>query len=118
MILGIGTDIVKISRLNVKLLNKILTKKEYEVCKDYTINRKLEFAAGRFAVKESLTKAFKVFIPMNKISVLKDSNEVPYLSKETYKYLKDKFGNLNVSISISHEKEYAIAMVVVEKLED
>ncbi|BBE31853.1 holo-ACP synthase [Tepiditoga spiralis] len=118
MILGIGTDIVKISRLNIKLLNKILTESEREICKNYAINRKLEFAAGRFAVKESLTKAFKIFIPMDKISVLKDDNEVPYLSKETHKYLKNKFGNVNINISISHEKEYAIAMVIVEKLED
>lgn len=101
---GIGIDIVDIRRINVndtRLADKILSEAELEVFMGLSQRRKAEFLAGRFAVKEALYKAgfrgdFKDYTCLN------DVNGKPYLNVE------------NVMVSISHEKDYATAIVVVE----
>ncbi len=107
MIVGVGTDIVEISRLKdnqEKLAQKILTKNEYEVYKLYNNHRALEYLAGRIAAKEAIIKALDYDTLMSEIEIMAE-NKKPTCKIEGYR----------VNLSISHEKEYAIAFVVIEK---
>ncbi|MDY6894217.1 MAG: holo-ACP synthase [Thermotogota bacterium] len=115
MIRGIGVDIVKVDRINEKNVQKILSQKEKEIYDTFKgQKRKKEYAAGRFAVKESLIKCFKRFVPYSQITVLNKQSGEPYLDEESLKYLFEKFGgNGTIHISIAHEREYAVATAIV-----
>lgn len=135
MILGIGTDIVKISRFNSwinfskqQLLN-VFTQQELN---DIFIDKKfnLQALASRFAVKEAFYKAFSstlVKLNLNKkeflflftcknIEIIKLDWGVPIL-KINYSAFEDKLGvkipKLNIDISISHEKDFAVSFVII-----
>ncbi|SHE95894.1 holo-[acyl-carrier protein] synthase [Marinitoga hydrogenitolerans DSM 16785] len=115
MIKGIGIDIVEIKRISCGIEKKILSEKEMKLLNKFKgENRKKEFIAGRFAVKEALIKSFGTFIPYNKISILNDAKGKPYLDEKSLDFLKNTFGNYNIHISISHEKNYAVSMVIIE----
>lgn len=107
---GIGVDIVDLDRFDLEnqhFIKRILSPKEYELysCMLSGI-RKREFLGGRFAGKEAYLKALHKGIGgMNfcDIEILNHEDGSPYLNDE------------NAQISISHEKKYAIAFVIVEK---
>ena len=106
----IGVDIVDLDRLNVDhdhFVKRILTEKEYEIFNSFThIQRKKEYLGGRFAAKEAYMKAMQKGIgqiSFHDIEVLNREDGSPYLNDE------------NAHISISHEKKYAVAFVVIEK---
>ena len=112
MIKGIGIDICQISRIKLNLVDKILSdeeKMDYEKIKlDQT---KKVFLAGRFAVKEAIYKALSDIYPqlgMTEVVVLNDENGKPYLKKPIIQ-------NHRIVISISHEKEYAVAQAILEE---
>lgn len=109
MIKGIGCDIVEIARFKEKqeaFAQTILTKKEYACYETFTsIERKLEFLAGRFAAKEAIFKALQdPTLTISKIEVIWDENKRPICNIET--------GTIHVTIS--HEKAYALAYAVYE----
>lgn len=108
MIHGIGCDIVQINRLKEKqneFANKILTKCERELYDTYTQKRQLEFLAGRFAAKEAIFKAMhNPSLTLSMIEILHDELGCPICNIEGYQ----------IHISISHEKEYAIAYAICE----
>ncbi|KAF2955323.1 holo-ACP synthase [Marinitoga sp. 38H-ov] len=115
MIKGIGVDIIEIERIEFGIERKILSEKEIVLLEKFSSEkRKKEFIAGRFSLKESIIKAFGTFIPYKKISILNDENGRPYLDDSSLNYLKEKFFNFNIHISISHEKNYAVSIVVLE----
>ncbi len=104
----IGVDIVDLRRLNIEhrhFIERVLTPKEIILFdQKTTTQQKLEFLGGRFAVKEAYSKALGTGIGkigFQDIEVLNDTLGKPYLN--------DK----NAKISISHEKEYAVAFVVI-----
>ena len=110
MIKGIGVDIVEIKRLNIenrRFIEKILTNNEIDCFNQLKNNKnKLEFLAGRFAAKEAYLKAKQIGIgemSFHDIEILNKLNGAPYLN--------DK----KALISISHEKNYAIAMVLLQE---
>lgn len=108
MIVGIGCDIVEISRLRVHqdmLATKILTKKEYKQYSLYQKDRQIEFLAGRFAAKEAIIKALNEPKLLSDIEVLNNECGKPFCMTENY----------TIHISISHEKNYAIAYALCEK---
>lgn len=94
----IGIDLVKISRFkkNIDLwATKILTDLEKE---DLTTKKnKIQYIAGRWASKEAF---FKCTGSRENISILNDKNNKPFIVKHP-----------NLEISISHEKDYCIAIV-------
>lgn len=99
----IGTDIVKISRIEKSIksdafLKKVFTEREREYCKS------AESFAGIFACKEAYSKALGIGIkmPLTDIEILHNDNGKPYIN-----------GVVNCDVSISHDGEYAIATVVV-----
>ena len=121
MIKGIGTDIVEIKRIkrlieNQHAIDRLLTKQEAELMR--TRPKPHEFFAGRFAAKEAVSKAFGVGIskcPPNEIEVLNDELGAPYVALYDHaKALQDKLNVNKIFLSITHEKEYAVAMCVLE----
>lgn len=108
MIIGIGTDITRIDRFSdnyLKLAKRILTLKEYELFETYkNKERKVEFLAGRFAAKEAILKSLDKEINFSSIEILFNENGKPICNMDGYK----------IHISISHEKEYAIAYAISE----
>lgn len=115
MIIGIGLDIVEIRRIrkldgrSPKFRERILTENElseYEMLSD---NRKTEFLAGRFAVKEAFGKANGTGLgkacSFKDIEIRKDENGKPSL------YF---LGEVRGHISITHTKEYAAAQVLLQ----
>ena len=104
----VGIDIVKLDRLkdvSDSFVKKVLSLQEIEVYEKYSGSRKVEYLGGRFASKEAIIKCLsEVENPnMNEISVLNRENGRPYVVYKTY----------DIDISISHEKEYAIAMAIL-----
>lgn len=103
----IGVDIVDLNRINLKesLVHKILTEKEY---KEYSLmkldKRKIEYLGGRFAAKEAIFKASQ---DPNYLSytILNLENGQPYVE-----------GHPEIEISISHDGNYAIALVFIHSL--
>ncbi|MGD9909461.1 MAG: holo-ACP synthase [Candidatus Izemoplasmatales bacterium] len=114
MIIGIGTDIVKITRVRPSIVRKVLSPEETAQMESFVSEqRKIEFLAGRFAVKEAIKKAmpsFEKFSSMTELVILNTEAGAPYLSSPVF---EDKV----IHLSISHEREYAIGLCVVERKE-
>lgn len=111
MIKGIGTDIVQIARMKLELAPKILSEQEIAVFTQFSSEtRKREYLAGRFAVKEAITKALAsttTRVGFTEMAILHQSDGRPYLDKPILK-------GLEAWLSITHEKDYAFALCVLE----
>ena len=113
MIRGIGVDIVQCSRMEGRerrFYERFLSEEELEA--DITA----EYAASRFAAKEAFSKALGTGLrgfSMKDVTVRSDELGRPclMLSGEASKLA----GGLSFHLSISHEKEYAVAMVVADE---
>ena len=125
-IIGNGVDIIKNSRINNSLkikgfLNRIFTEKEIQQGKK--IKNKINFYAKRFAAKEAFVKAigtgFRSNINFIDIEIKNYKNGKPYisLSKKLNNFLQKKFKiqKYKVFLSLSDEKDYSIAFVVIDK---
>tara|TARA_B110000003_G_C16285426_1_gene392694 strand:+ start:164 stop:547 length:384 start_codon:yes stop_codon:yes gene_type:complete len=123
-IYGIGTDIVSVDRIKKSskkknFLNRIFSKKEILKCK--SMARPYNCYAKRFAAKEAFSKALGTGIAnginFNEIIILNEKSGKPYivLSGQTKRILKSKFKNKKskILLSISDEKKYAIAFVII-----
>lgn len=115
MIYGIGCDIVEIARFEKYLdeknrLEKLYTKNELNELKKITNHRrKLEFLAGRFAVKEATSKALGVGISkefsFHDVEVKKDERGKPYIN----------YKDFITHLTISHTDTTAVAFVILER---
>lgn len=112
-----GVDLIEISRIaesienfNNRFLNKIYTTEEQEICK-----KNIPSLAARFAAKEAVSKALKTgigLIQWTDIEILKDQTGAPTLYLHNNAKIKaDELNIKNWSISLSHSKKHAIAMV-------
>lgn len=121
MILGIGTDIIEIERINRAInntpmfLEKIFTKRELDELNKSTL--RVESVAGNFAVKEAVSKAVGTGMrgfSFNDIEVFRDELGKPIV--EVSDKIKDiiKVDNYTFNVSISHNRTCAIAFVVLE----
>jgi len=113
----IGVDIIKISRMQrlmqrfkIKGLQKFLSSEEIELVKNY------KTAAGFWAVKEAFSKALGVGIgstcTFHDLKIYKTNKGAPKLA--LCKKIVKQFNILDVSLSITHDGEYAIAVVTIE----
>ena len=121
---GIGTDLVDIARIkkllskNKKFKNRIFSVQEIKHCESKT--NKIASYSKRFAAKEAFAKALGVGISMgisfNEISVINNKNGAPFIEllgntkTITRNLIK---GKKNIYLSLSDEKKYALAMVVI-----
>lgn len=107
----IGTDIVYIPKFenlmeNEKFIKRVFHPSEYK-------NYKAERVAGIFAVKEAFFKAINKKPDWLKVEVKKQKTGKPVLVIANE--LKKKYIEV-IDISISHDKDYAIAIVLIKNV--
>lgn len=123
MIIGIGTDIIEIERIeeaikkNKRFLDKLFTKDENILFEKKSMRP--EVIAGNFAAKEAISKALGTGIrgfSFKDIEVLRDELGKPIakLNGNIESIVGIKAYKLNVSIS--HNNTNAIAFAVLEKI--
>lgn len=125
MIFGIGTDIIEVARMerslekNDALMRRIFTEREQAYCNKGTVTRYQCYAA-RFAAKEAFFKAlgtgYRYGMAFHEIEVLNDELGKPivYPHGKVKEYL-EKHQVKHIHLSVSHVKEMANAMVIMEK---
>ncbi len=113
----IGIDIVEVQRLEnkPKLWEKLLTENELKYVNNY--KNPTEHVAGFFASKEAFSKAlgtgFKDF-SLKDIEVAHDKNKKPFLKLSKNILSIYNLQNSDLELSISHEKHYAVAVVLIK----
>jgi holo-[acyl-carrier protein] synthase len=125
MIIGIGTDIVDISRIEKLAANlqtfagKVLSKEELRIFSEIKLqNKKISYLAKRFAAKEAFVKAlgtgFRDGLFLPNISILNDKLGKPEVKLDEKN--QDRFAKgAKIDISLSDEKKYVIAFVIISK---
>ena len=137
MILGVGTDIVNVSRFLAwqeypeQKLARIFTAQELNDCYSTTLQKYIpEKLAARFAAKEAFFKALSaMLISLRKtkkpftfltmcpqVHVEKDDWDVPMIMVKWdffQELIQDSLPPVTVSVSFAHEQEYAVAFVVI-----
>ena len=124
-ILGIGVDIIQNKRIkasirNHKFKDRIFSSKELKLS-SYSKN-KIGFFSKRFAAKEAFAKAlgtgFRNNLNFKDIEIMNDKLGKPYYAKtkKITKIIRKEFRvkNFNCFLSISDEKEYSTAFVIIE----
>jgi len=124
-ILGLGVDVVEINRFkkiknNKKIIKRMFTTYENRYCEN---KNKILCFAKRFAAKEAFVKAlgtgFRDGINLSNIEIRNSKLGMPsiviskFLKKKIIK--KFKLKKFKVFLSISDEKNYAIANVIITK---
>jgi len=125
-IIGTGVDIVENSRIKKSILNKsflyrVFTNEEILISKN--IKNKPNYFAKRFAAKEAFAKSlgtgFRNDFNFKDISVVNDKLGKPsfFITKKIKNMIKKKFktSSFNFFLSISDEKKYSIAFVILQK---
>ena len=109
--IGIGIDIVEINRFqekpfknNKNFYKKIFHNSEIKYC--LTQKNSYQSFAAKFAIKESVIKSINKEISF--LNILTDHQN----SKPTVKLVKNS--SYDFLVSVSHEKLYAIAVVISE----
>jgi len=124
MITGIGIDAVYAKRMeswvaNRKLLEKFFHSDEVAYVSSRGNGAALSLAA-RFAAKEAFGKALGTGlsnIALKDIMIINNDNGKPELKLfETAKNALEKTGSNKAHVSLTHERDSAIAMVVLEKI--
>ncbi len=126
MIVGVGNDIIDVRRIDKTLKKshgetfkrRVFTDKEIKYC-DRMANSAPHFAA-RWAIKEAFYKALPEDIQKLShwlaIELVRDSSKKPVINV-CDEALDKIFKELGIRIfhSVSHEKEYSSAVVILEK---
>ena len=125
-IIGVGVDIVDNKRFkklikNKQFVERVFTKNETEY--SIKLRNKLNYFSKRFAAKEAFSKATGFGISKNlhfkDIEISNDKRGKPIISlnKSSILYLKKKFKvrAFKTNLSLSDEKNYSIAYVIIEK---
>ena len=115
-----GTDIIEIDRikesiesLGNKFLSRVYTSKEIEYCESKKAQKYQHYAA-RFAAKEAIFKAIseslsdKFELGWNDYEILNDESGKPIV-----KITGLDLSHIEIDLSISHCKQYAVATAVV-----
>lgn len=117
MIKGIGIDIVEINRINKSLklygdrfLGRTFTDKEIAYCKNKP--NPAQHYAARFAAKEAFIKAVGKPLTLKEIEIERPLGKAPKIN--LYGQSKKTAGRKKIFLSISHDRGYAIAQVVIE----
>lgn len=120
-----GVDIVEIARIKKTFDNlgnsfrdKVFTENEISYCESKKIVKFQSYAA-RFAAKEAVSKAFGTGIGggigWQDIEVLNNESGKPYIVLSNgAKELFLRMNGVNISLSLSHCENYAVAYVIME----
>lgn len=124
MILGLGIDIIDTPRVKKiadeygeDFIVKIFTDSEIDYCRSKN-NPEINFGA-RFAAKEALLKALgtglRGDINWKDIEIMNDSLGKPSIKLNgKAAESSNKLGVTRVTVSLSHTKDYAVAVVILE----
>ena len=119
MIIGIGTDIVEIERIekaierNERFKLKIFTEDELK----YLENKNIESYAGYFCAKEAVSKALGTGVKgfgWRDIEVIKINYAPKIKLNNGALQIANQRNIKEIHISISHSRDYAIAVAVAE----
>ena len=122
MVIGVGTDIIKVSRIE-RLIER---RHENAICmfltaKEEQSKKNVRSVAGIFAVKEALLKALGIGFSRGlgrllEIEVSHDCNGRPYvITTGIVREIQQQKNISSIEISISHEAEYALAFVICQQ---
>lgn len=125
MVLGIGidlTEIKEVKRLSVEVGEAFLTKTFSHMERNASIIAAdpFEYLASRYAVKEAV---FKALAPLTKektfdfriVETLNHEDGSPYVTiTPMLKELMEEAGVKRLLVSVTHEKDYAGAIVIAE----
>ena len=125
-ILGIGVDIIENSRVSKSLKNNLFIKRifsESEILFSKKIKDKKNYYSKRFAAKEAFVKSlgtgFRNNLNFKDISIINDKFGKPsfIITDKIIKIIKKQFktSSFNFFLSISDEKKYSIAYVILQK---
>lgn len=118
MIYGIGMDLIEVERIKKAYDKESFRKKIYTDQEQQMIAENAQRAAGNFAVKESVVKAFGTGfgkISAIDIEVLREPSGKPYVVLHgPARELAEAEQILQIHVSISNTKEYAASYVVME----
>lgn len=118
MIYGIGTDLIEVARVKKAYEKEGFRKKIYTEREQALIADNAQRAAGNFAVKESVVKAFGTGfgeISAIDVEVLREESGKPYVVLHgPAKEQAAAASILQIHVSISNTKEYAVSYVVME----
>tara|TARA_B100000767_G_scaffold109408_1_gene104781 strand:- start:107 stop:499 length:393 start_codon:yes stop_codon:yes gene_type:complete len=128
-ILGIGVDIVENSRIDKSLKSKLFIKRIFSNSEILVANKKKDkkaYYSKRFAAKEAFAKAigtgFRNDFNFKDISIKNDKLGKPafVINEKIKKIIKKQFKitSFNFFLSISDEKKYSIAYVILQKNEN
>jgi holo-[acyl-carrier protein] synthase len=124
MLIGLGIDMIEVERIATNIgkdagfKELVFSKNEIEYCE--TKANKFEHYAARFAAKEAFFKAMGTGwmsgTAFNEIEIRNDENGKPelILLGETAVAVNQK-GAIKISVSLSHLKTFASAVVIIEK---
>lgn len=121
--LGIGTDILKISNLGVNSLepNDSFVLKTYTPAEvEQALQREvpLFYYATRFAGKEAVFKALNLsteYFRLSEIEILNNENGQPYVTlRGALAQLAAQQGVQKVAVSLSYDTDYAVASALAE----
>lgn len=119
--LRVGTDIADVARLEnaihkygQRFLAKIFTATEIKYCQSKAFPA--QHFAGKFAAKESLQKAImasfdEIAVPLTHLEIINHADGRPQV--QLSEKLAKQCAGMEIEISISHVKEFAIAIAVV-----
>lgn len=122
MIQAIGLDITEISRIEQdlekygqKFIDRILSPAEQDILASRA--DQAQFLAGRFAAKEAVIKGLGRYLtdrpPYKQIEILRDESGRPQIRLPHG--ITRKLGAVECLISISHERNYAVAMALFQE---
>ena len=122
MICGLGVDIIAVNRFaawieNTALLHRVFSDEECDIILGRTAKDAERAAAARFAAKEAFSKAVGTglrFHPRD-VWVIHDDKGKPllYVKNAAKKMLATAGGN-TLWLSLSHDAEHAVAVVMIE----
>ena len=125
-ILGIGVDIIENARITKSLKNNLFIKRVFsnsEILIAKKIKDKKNYYSKRFAAKEAFAKSigtgFRNNLNFKDISIVNNKMGKPsfIISEKIKKIIKKEFkvSSFNFFLSISDEKKYSIAYVILQK---
>ena len=124
LIVGLGLDIAEIDRIEAAItrhgapiLERLYTPAEVAYCESH--RNKFERYAGRFAAKEAAMKAlgtgWRRGVRWRDIEVIRERSGKPSLAlKGVAKRIAEGLGAKNISLTITHSGNLALAEVIFE----
>ena len=123
MLLGLGVDMTTVERFERWITNPDMIDRFFnseEKCSNPNVAFQKEHYAARFAAKEAFGKALGTGITgfnLCDVYIKSEPNGRPVLKVQgsAEKILKGTFGDCKLHVSLSHERNNAIAVVIIEK---